>query len=415
MEQEALREIWAEICFHLSDNVSPNINENIFEQKVLLTLEKFLGWSQYREEIKLKPLLQIGRQNFITPDIVLYSPDNRAVVVLEIKRPAEDLNRLEYFGQLQSYMRQTRADFGLLVGKEIHVYYEGMLSPLADPLLLSKISFKSDSVKGIEFVEIFNRESFIARKYEPHLKGHIERLEKERKIDIVREQLTSEKTKAKVIKLLQDEFSDIEKQVLMEAMKGLSINISYQQNNVTTNNERANAIISNGLQETISVCKNKSSGKHFIYIEDLKDNEVRLVNPDGGLIVLRADLFDEPKEESVDYLLSYELVTEKQLEKYNEYESQATGHLGEPIDDYPDRIEINRTRTAGRNIGQRRQTPPAYEWSRGVHELSRISGRVTWRAICDYLNVDVGVDSARRVLKDWARRNRPDWPIIPEP
>jgi len=116
MDQETLRETWAEFCFHLSDNISPSINENIFEQKVLFTLEKLLGWSQFKGEIKVRPSLQIGRQNFITPDIVLYTPDNKAVIVLEIKRPAEDLGRPGTFGQLQSYMRQTKADFGFLLG-----------------------------------------------------------------------------------------------------------------------------------------------------------------------------------------------------------------------------------------------------------------------------------------------------------
>lgn len=84
MEQEKLREIWKELCFHLSDKINPNINENIFEQKVLFTLEKLLGWSQFKGEIKVKPSLQIGSQNFITPDIVVYTPDNKTVVVLEM-------------------------------------------------------------------------------------------------------------------------------------------------------------------------------------------------------------------------------------------------------------------------------------------------------------------------------------------
>jgi hypothetical protein len=62
MDLETLRDTWAELCFHLSDNVSPSINENVFEQKVLFTFEKLLGWSQFRREIKVRPSFQIGRK-----------------------------------------------------------------------------------------------------------------------------------------------------------------------------------------------------------------------------------------------------------------------------------------------------------------------------------------------------------------
>jgi hypothetical protein len=411
MEQQALREVWAELCFHLSDNINPNINENVFEQKVLFTLEKLFGWSQFKGEIKVKPSLPIGRQSFITPDIVVYTPDNKAVVVLEIKRPAEDLSRLGSFGQLQSYMRQTKAEFGLLIGKEIHVYYDGVLNPHPDPLLLSKIRFKSDSAEGTDFVDLFNRNSFIAGKYESYLKAHIDRLERERRIDALREHLQSEETSQKMLKLLQAEFRDVEAQVLMEAMKGLTIKISYQQGY----ENKKNGPPDTPMQETVFVCKNKTSGKYFIYIDDLRDNELRLINPDGKSIDLSADLFDQPKHESIKYLLSYKLITETQLKKYNEYESQQTEIGGTSIKGDPRRIMSKKKQSTGRTTGQKSPSPSPYEWSRGVPELSRISGRVTWRAICDYLKVDVGVDSARRVLKDWARENRRGWPEIPEP
>jgi hypothetical protein len=415
MDQETLREIWAEFCFHLSDNISPSINENVFEQKVLFTLEKLLGWSQFKGEIKVKPSLQIGRQNFITPDIVVYTPDNKAVIVLEIKRPAEDLGRPGIFGQLQSYMRQTKADFGFLIGKEIHVYYDGTLSPHADPLLLSKIRFKSDSAGGADFVELFNRNSFIARKYEPYLKAHIARLEQERKIDAVRERLQSEETSQRLLKLLQHDFADVETRVLMEAMRGLTIKVSYGENVQNIRTISPEIATSNEPQDSIFVCKNKASGKYFIYIEDLKNSEVRLINPDGGQIDLSTDLFEEPKDETVDYLKSYKLITEIQLEKYNQYVLEQPEDLDTSDDRYSGRVKIERPRSSGITTGRKTPSPSAYEWSRGVPELSRISGRVTWRAICDYLKVYVGADSARRVLKDWARENRRGWPPIPEP
>jgi hypothetical protein len=416
MDQETLQEIWAELCFHLSDNVNPSINENIFEQKVLFTLEKLLGWSQYKGEIKVRPSLQIGRQNFITPDIVLYAPDNKAVIVLEIKRPADDLDRPGTFGQLQSYIRQTKADFGFLIGKEIRVYYDGTLSPHNDPLLLSKIRFISDSAEGIDFVEFFNRESFIAGKYESYLKVHIDRLELERKIDAVRERLQSEETSQRLLKLLQHDFTNVETQVLMEAMKGLKIKISCGQSLQSIRTISPQTAGSNEPQDFISVCKNKASGKYFIYMDGLKDNQIRLIKPDGGQVDLNADLFEEAKDESVDYLLSYKLINETQIEKYHQYESSQPEDLDTEAEHNSDKAKTTkRPRLSGISMGRKSPSPSAYEWSRGVPELSRISGRITWRAICDYLKVYVGANSGRRALKEWARENRRGWPPILEP
>lgn len=411
MDQETLREIWAEICFHLSDNISPSINENVFEQKVLFTLEKLLGWSQFRDEIKVKPSLQIGRQNFITPDIVLYASDNKAAIVLEIKRPTENLGRPGTFGQLQSYMRQTKADFGLLIGNEILVYYDGTPNPYPDPLLLSKIRFKSDSTEGTDFVDLLNRNSFITGKYEPYLKAYIDRLEKQKKIDAVRERLLSEETSHKLLNLLKGEFTDIETSVLVEAMKGMIIKISYSETEVPDRR------VSNEPQESIFVCKNKSSGKYFIYLKDLADRKVFLINPEGRQLALSADLFEEPKDDSMDYLLSYKLITEEQREGYNRYVSaQPEEGVDASIDHHPSRARIGKTRaTIQTKTGSKKPSPSAYEWSRGVPELSKFSGRVTWRAICDHLGIHVGGDSARRALKDWARENRRGWPSIPEP
>lgn len=416
MEQEKLREVWAELCFHLSDNINPSINEHVFEQKVLLTLEK-LGWSQFKGELKVKPSLQIGRQGYITPDIVVYSPDNRAVVVLEIKRPAEDLSKPGCIGQLQSYMRQTKADFGLLVGKEIYVYYEGALSPHADPLLLSKIRFNSDSAEGIDFVRLFNRNNFIEGDYESYLKEHIDRLAQESKIVAMRERLKSEETRQKLLKLLQNEYSrHVETQVLMEAMKGLTIEISYMPSIEKKKNGPLEAAASEKPQQSLSVCKNKASGKYFIHIEDLKDGaEFLLMAPEGSQVARSADLFDPPKDEKTDYLLSYKLITKIQLEKYNEYESQQFEDLVTPKLNYPYRGKPKRIQPNGGNKGQKSPSPSAYDWCRKVPELSKFSDRVKWTEICDYLNIEVGGNSARRALKDWIRENRRGWPTIPEP
>lgn len=370
MEQDKLRDVWAELCFHLSDNINPNINEHIFEQKVLLTLEK-LGWSQFKGELKVKPSLQIGRQGYITPDIVVYSPDNRAVVVLEIKRPAEDLSKPGCIGQLQSYMRQTKADFGLLVGKEIYVYYDGSLSPHADPLLLSRIRFKSDAEEGINFVRLFNRKSFIAGDYESFLKAHIDELAREQKISAVREQLQSEETRRNMMKLLQDMYSDVEKQVLFEAMKGMKIEITYQQSHDKKQNFPLNVVTSKTTQQSVIVCKNKATGKYYIHIEDLKDGtQLLLMTPEGTTVARDSNLFDQLKDEKIDYLLSYKLITEIQLEKYNEYESQQSEDFVAPNVNYPRNTIKTRSIVRENPVAGTKNMKPRGCTVNGMHYLS---------------------------------------------
>ncbi|MDD2271123.1 MAG: type I restriction enzyme HsdR N-terminal domain-containing protein [Desulfuromonadaceae bacterium] len=413
MEQEAIREIWSELCFHLSDNIKPNINESAFEHKVLHSLEK-LGWSEFRGELKVRPYIQIGRQGQIIPDIVVYTPDNKAVVVLEIKRPAEDLSRTGCIGQLQSYMRQTKADFGLLVGKDIYVYYDGVQNPQADPLLLSKFSFKSDSAEGVEFVNLFNRDSFIAGKYESYLKAHIDRLDLERRTNVIREQLQSDKINNKILKFLQDEFRNEDTLVLVEAMKGLTVKLSYHQYSVNKKYLTSDASKLAEPVQTVFVCRNKASGKHFILIDDLNDNDVLLISPEGVQIALRADLFDQPKDESLDYLLSYKLITAKQLEKYKEYESQQSCDETSIKEDL-NQVKVKKPRPAALTAGHKNPSPPPDEWIKSIPELSKISNLNSWRSICNYLNVHVGANSARRALQAWIIKNRNNWPTIPEP
>jgi hypothetical protein len=409
MDQETLKETWEELCFYLSDDISTNINENVFEQIVLAQFEKLLKWSKYKGEIKVKPSLQIGRQNYITPDIVIHTPDNKPAVVLEIKRPAEDLGKTEQLGQLLSYMRQTKADFGLLIGKEIHVYYDGILSPNQEPVFLSRVQFRSDSAEGMNFVDIFNRNNFIQKKYETYLRAAIEGLERERRIAELKNQLQSEEISQKLFKAIQQEFIGEDRSILAEAMDGLAIKVFYENRD---NRKPEPAIPAEEPQETIFVCKNNTSGKYFIYIDDVKDDQILLINQEGVLKPLNAGFFEEPKEEGVDYLLSYRLVTEKQLETYYKYESQQA--VGPALPEGQKKRRTKKPESEGTRNGKKR-SPSAYEWSRGVRELSGLSGRVTWRAICEYLRIDVGVDSGRRVLKEWARENRRNWPPIPEP
>jgi len=72
----------------------------------------------------------------------------------------------------------------------------------------------------------------------------------------------------------------------------------------------------------------------------------------------------------------------------------------------------------GYEDGKRRRAPSPnpQRWALGVSDLRgpTVPTLNTWRAICDYLKIPVGGDSARRALQKWAVSHRPNWPPVPD-
>ena len=57
-----------------------------------------------------------------------------------------------------------------------------------------------------------------------------------------------------------------------------------------------------------------------------------------------------------------------------------------------------------------------YKWLESVrltnddHDLNGLNNPRSWKTICDFLQIDVGQDSAHRRLEQWLQRNKPQWP-----
>jgi len=227
MESRDQQELWAEICFLLSENINPDIQEKDFESQVIRVMEK-LGWFEYKGEIQRQPIIQMGRKNSIRPDIVISDPDKKSSIVMEIKRPIEDLAKDEATGQLKSYMRQVKSAFGLLIGNKIRMYYDGELNPQQEPLLLDEISFNKSSKSGRRFVAIFEKDSFINRNYESYLNQLIEKFKAKRNIKKLKTILSTEDTKTKIIDYLKKEFTDYGSDIVDEALNDLIVTLSFK-------------------------------------------------------------------------------------------------------------------------------------------------------------------------------------------
>jgi hypothetical protein len=63
--------------------------------------------------------------------------------------------------------------------------------------------------------------------------------------------------------------------------------------------------------------------------------------------------------------------------------------------------------------GKKTPSPSASAWAASVPELKSKKGLTTWKALCDYFDIDTAGDSARRRLKNWVRENKPGWPPVP--
>lgn len=79
----------------------------------------------------------------------------------------------------------------------------------------------------------------------------------------------------------------------------------------------------------MQVCKNKNSGKYFIYIQDTGNDEVLLVTPDADIKSLKANLFAEIEDKEEDSLLASGQVIEAQIQRLRVYEKDRSDDLVE--------------------------------------------------------------------------------------
>ncbi len=221
------KEIWNEICFLLSDSIKPDILEKDYENQVIRAIEK-LGWREFTGEIKRQPEIKIGRKIKIRPDVLVCGSDGNALIAVEIKRPAQILSKKEPADQLISYMLQTKAQFGLLIGDTIRLYYDGKENPQQKPLLLNRINYEKDSEKGHEFVSMFQRSEFLNGRYKSIIPKLINKFTADRNIKKLKEILLEKETKGKIIDFLKDEYAEYGSDVVDGALRDLRIDLSYE-------------------------------------------------------------------------------------------------------------------------------------------------------------------------------------------
>jgi hypothetical protein len=221
-------EMWDEFCFLLSEKTNSDLSEKDFENLAVRAIE-VLGWREFRNEIERQPIVQLGREGILRPDLIIYGNNRKALIVVEVKRPSENITRDNIIGQLRSYMRQMKSDFGFLIGSDLRIYYDGPSNPHPDPLLLEKIDFQRNLKEGINFCQLFNKRSFLNVEYRDYLEAKISKFNKKREVKSIIDRLLSFESKQKIISNIRNEFSDIGDETFSEAIEQVNIEISRKE------------------------------------------------------------------------------------------------------------------------------------------------------------------------------------------
>lgn len=186
-------ENWNKLCYYLSEKIQTDIPESDFELIVEKGLE-ILGWDEYSGDFDIRPNYQLGStRNSLRPDFLIKSNETgEKLFVVEIKRPKVPLSNQNQI-QLSTYMRQFKLKFGILIGPQIQVFYDGELNKKENAILIENIEFKRDNEKGKQFTELFSKEKFDKEKLKDFAKKSFKKLnEKETEKELKRKILSNE-------------------------------------------------------------------------------------------------------------------------------------------------------------------------------------------------------------------------------
>lgn len=259
-----MNEIWKEICFILQD-ISPSSNEELYEQKIIQSLEK-LGWNRFRKEIILKQSSQLGSAGTIIPDIIVKSLENDESFVIEVKRPSVDIENQSHKNQLFSYMRQLKLEHGLLFGNKIQIYYDGKSNPTEDPILLKSIAISELNKDGLLFIDLFQKQSFSYLQLENFAVKLLKELTASSHRGKLRETLLSSDYKSKIQQFITDDLEqNWDKETVKTVLSQLSVSICPK--NETTNTVitsipavhtgmRIGQLVKSNINLIIANCKN---------------------------------------------------------------------------------------------------------------------------------------------------------------
>ena len=199
-------ENWNKLCYYLYEKIQTDITETEFEPIVEKGLE-ILGWDEFSGDFEIRPNYQLGSsKDRITPDFVVKSNQTgEKLFVIEIKRPKVSLSNQNQI-QLSTYMRQFKLEFGILIGPQIQIFYDGELNKNENATLIENIEFKRENEKGKQFTELFSKDKFDKDALSDFAKKAFKK---------INEKETEKEIKNKV---LSEDFKEIVSEIILEKL-----------------------------------------------------------------------------------------------------------------------------------------------------------------------------------------------------
>ncbi|MCL1901835.1 MAG: type I restriction enzyme HsdR N-terminal domain-containing protein [Firmicutes bacterium] len=148
---------WQELCKRLSRKYK---SEEELEGRFIDCWDFILGWPY--ENIVRQMSIQIGHENK-RADIVLLDDQKLPLLVIEMKKQGISITDHEIL-QLQSYMRQKRIIFGLLVGEKLSLYYDPLKSDGKLKRVLNLSFFDTANLDGITLAKLLHKKNFSTEK-----------------------------------------------------------------------------------------------------------------------------------------------------------------------------------------------------------------------------------------------------------
>lgn len=192
-------EKWNEICdyFESHNPCEENAIQSLWEK----LFAEIFGYSSLKNEIDTHRKLQLGSTERLIPDIIIKKSETDLFVV-ELKQESLSIDTARK-SQLFSYLKQLRVDLGILICNQIAIFDYDYNKPDAEQAFVT-IDFEKDNPRGIKFVELFSKESFVKDAVKDFI-GKYSSAEKN--ISAIKQELNAELLKNLVTKYFSEKYS----------------------------------------------------------------------------------------------------------------------------------------------------------------------------------------------------------------
>lgn len=200
-------ENWNKLCYYLSEKIQTDIPESEFELIVEKGLE-ILGWDEFSGDFEIRPNYQLGStKKSLRPDFVIKSNQSgEKLFVVEIKRPKVPLSTQNQT-QLSTYMRQFKLEFGILIGPQIQIFYDGILNNNENATLIENIEFKRENEKGKLFTELFSKNKFDKNILSDYAKNSFKKINEKETEKEIKNKILSEGFKQTISEIILEKLS----------------------------------------------------------------------------------------------------------------------------------------------------------------------------------------------------------------